>query len=180
MDVASHINMRLTALALACTAASTTALAQPRVIPNVFTDPAVFTFADFVEHRLRPPLSNDTIITGVDLLVSALEAVVIGQRLDDGLLDRAHRLRREVREVYQERATSDRISDRQELFEDVAELMADLNNKLPRQDQIAQPRIDALERSADAIERDDPLRQQPDVVERFFRHAAEALRVARP
>ena len=82
--------------------------------------------------------------------------------------------------MYQERATSDRISDRQELFEDVAELMADLNNKLPRQDQIAQPRIDALERSADAIERDDPLRQQPDVVERFFRHAAEALRVARP
>jgi hypothetical protein len=146
----------------------------------VFVDPAVFTFADFVEHRMRPPLSPATIVTGVDLLVSALEAVVLGQRLEGDLLDRAHRLRREVRAVYHERAGSKQISDRQELFEDLAELLSDLNDRLPRQDQVAAPRIDALERSADGIERDNPLPRQPDAVERFFRHAAEALRVARP
>jgi hypothetical protein len=143
-------------------------------------DPAVFTFADFVEHRMQPPLSPATIITGVDLLVSAVEAVVLEQRLEGDLLDRAHRLRREVRAVYDEHAGSEQISDRQELFEDLAALLSDLNDKLPRQDQVAAPRIDALQRSADGIERDHPLPRQPDAVARFFRHAAEALRVARP
>ena len=59
----------VTFVVLACAAATSVVTAQPRVIPHVFADPAVFTFTDFVEHRVRTPVSSATIITGVDLLV---------------------------------------------------------------------------------------------------------------
>jgi len=38
------------------------------------------------------------------------------------------------------------------------------------------PRLSAMERAAKSLDDDAPLRRQPDVLERFFHHAAEALR----
>lgn len=41
-------------------------------------------------------------------------------------------------------------------------------------------RLNALERSAESLDRDQPLRRQPDVLERFFHHAAETLKAVSP
>lgn len=38
------------------------------------------------------------------------------------------------------------------------------------------PRLSAMQRAARSLDDDAPLRRQPDVLERFFQHAAEALR----
>lgn len=177
-----RLDMRLASLFLAWTLSGVAiaAAGQTRAVPHVLADPAVFAFTDFVEYRAGLPLSNTAIATGVDLLVSALEAVVIAQRLNEDLLDRAHALRRDVRRVYHDPATAERISKHQELFKDLGQLMAGVNDQLQGEHRIPRARIDAVQRSADGIERDAPLPEQPDAVERFFRHAAEALRVARP
>lgn len=172
------------AVRVACIAASLLVAAelraQPRPVPHVLADPAVFTFTDFVDHRMHSPLTSRAIVTGLDLLVSAVEGVAIAQGLDPGLLERAHELRKEARDLYHEGAVPAPTAERQELFDDIAELIERLNRALPSDSQISKPRLDALERAADGLERDTPPAEQPQVVERFFRHAAAALRTAHP
>jgi hypothetical protein len=53
--------MGILVLGLLAFGLSLAAAAQPRAVPHAWADPAVFTFTDFVEHRMRPPLSDATI-----------------------------------------------------------------------------------------------------------------------
>lgn len=171
--------MRTVMTALACALLWGAApAAQPA--SHALTDPSVLRFTEYVEARMQPPLSDAVVVSGIDLLLSAIEGVAIAQGVGDEILDRAHALRREARQLYPGDATAERTKRRQKLFEQAAVLVADLNTKLPPASQMAKARVEALDRSARGLERESPLPKQPDSIERFFRHAAEALRVAQP
>jgi hypothetical protein len=106
--------------------------------------------------------------------------MTIAQALGDSILDRAHVLRGEARQLYPGAPSADRTARRQKLLEDTAALVAQLNKALPPESRMTKARVEALERAARGLEIRSPLPEQPDSLERFFRHAAEALQVAQP
>ena len=135
-------------------------------------------FTSYVERQIEPPLSDAAIVAGVDLLLSSIEGIALARKLDESLLEQAHALRREVRRVYPIGSTQ--AADppaRQKLFEDVAALLARVHRLLPPEERITEARIEAVDRAARSLELTTPLPQQSQSVERFFRHAAESLRV---
>ena len=182
MEVASDGGMTYTRgwiLAVVLPFAAADVTAQTSGVPRVLVDPAVTTFTHFVDTRITAPLSDAAIVAGLDLLLSAVEGVALAVELNDStVLDRAHKLRQDARRRYVLRQAP--TAKRQALFEEVAALVALLSGKLPPRDQIPQARIEALDRAARSLDLEDPLKKQPDSVERFFRHAAEALRVSQP
>jgi hypothetical protein len=57
-----------------------------------------------------------------------------------------------------------------------ADLVESLIDRAGLEKNSVEPRVSAIHRAAESLDEDMVLRRQPDVIERFFHHAGEALR----
>lgn len=175
-------------LALAAATALNLLIVQPAAaIPQQsappITDPALRAFVEQVA-REWPGESHQQALTvaSLTLLADAIKSVAERRRLSSPRVAQGVDELRSQTRAYGAAAPSDGgqgVRLRQ-AFVTASDLVAHLVNAAGIEKEPVDPRLSALRRSAESLDTTQSLRRQPDVIERFFHHAAEALqRVAR-
>jgi hypothetical protein len=135
----------------------------------------------FVQHvdREWPGEAHQQALTGesLNLLLNAVE--VLAQRRNATSAEFARSLQQVRSETgkYGAGTPGDLSQSRQlrKTLRTTADVVRILAERTGVADSI-EARLNALDRSARSLDDDQPLRRQPDVLERFFRHAAEILK----
>lgn len=176
IHVAAAFVTLLTIVGLTVPALATASQQTPAAPP---TDPLLRTY---VEHVARewPGESAQQALTGesLTLLADAVGSVAERKQLSSPQVRLAvEQLRRQTAE-YQvgTPGTLEQSKRLRRTFATAAELVASLVDRAGLEQQPVDPRLSALGRAADSLDDEMLLRRQPDVIERFFHHAGEALR----
>ena len=155
-----------------------TSMAAPRPQPAPSrTDPAVEAYTTFVAgKKLEAPVDRAFVVAALDRLVSAVEALALKETAPNAtILSTAHKVRREIRRLVTISGDSaSQIKERWNVFVAVAHLVDDVARALAPP---GAPRgvTGALLRAADGLDFDQPLRWQPDNIERYLELASRAL-----
>ena len=141
----------------------------------VGSDPAVTAFTTFVVGKEREsPADRALVVAALDRLACAIEGLALARNvLTDVEFARIHKLRRDVRALGISADTSALTKARAGIFVTTAQLLRDLDGAVPRGADKAL--INSLDLSADGLDRDYPLKWQPDAMENFFEFAAKLL-----
>ena len=114
--------------------------------------------------------------TSLDLLARAVEDMAQQKNVQSERFTRELKMMRDATTAYAAGKPGEVSQSRRlrKTLEAAAEVVQTLTERAGAHDAL-KARLNALERSAGSLEPDDPLRRQPDVLERFFHHAAEIL-----
>lgn len=143
------------------------------------SDPALRLFLEQVD-REWPGESEQQAITvkSLELLADAIGSVARRKQLPLPDLESSVRELRELTERYRAGRPDDLVQARRlrDTFVSAADLIDRLLTSAGLQKKPVDPRLGALHRSAESLDAALTVRRQPDVLERFFTHAGEALR----
>lgn len=142
------------------------------------SDPAVDAYITFVEGKqLKAPADQQFIIAALDRLVSAVEGLALGKIGPNAVvLSAARRTRHELRQLQPFAPdTPERLRNRWKVFMAAGRLVDDVARELGPRGAEKSLR-NAVVRAADSIDYDDPVRWQPEALERFFSLTARALK----
>jgi hypothetical protein len=145
-------------------------------------DPAVDAYTTFVlGKKLTGPADRAFVVAALDRLVSAVEALALMRpNPDERLLSSAHKVRRELRRLQPIVGDSPaQIKDRWNVFQEVAQLVADVSREIGPQGAHAGV-TSALLTAADGLDYDYSLRSQPNNIEIYFDLASRALKQMMP
>jgi hypothetical protein len=143
------------------------------------SDPALRLFLEQID-REWPGESEQQAITvaSLELLADAIGSVARRTQLPLPNLERSVRELRQLIERYRAGKPDDLVQARRlrETFVEAADLIDRLLTSAGLQKKPVDPRLGALHRAAESLDTAMTVRRQPDVIERFFSHAGEALR----
>jgi hypothetical protein len=167
----------LTLIAFTVAATPTrSALAQPTPPPQ---DRALLAYIDQVE-REWPGESAQQELTAdsLTLLADAVASMADRKQLTTPQVRLAIEQLRRQTQAYRAGTpgTLEQAKRLRRTFQETAALVDSLVDRAARKNEPVDPRLSALARAADSLDDDMLLRRQPDVIERFFHHAAAALR----
>jgi hypothetical protein len=144
------------------------------------TDPAVEAYLTFVKGKTLTqtgPVDREFGVAALDRLVSAIEGLALARDVaTDTLLARAHEIRRDIRRLAEnDSQTLEILKKKTDVFVAISELMSALSVALgPKRG--AEPwRLDALQRSADGLDFEYPLKWQPGAIQGYLEIAAQVL-----
>jgi hypothetical protein len=147
-------------------------------MPSV-SEPALRLFLEQVD-REWPGESEQQAITvkSLELLAAAIGSIARRKQLPLPNLERSVCELRELTERYRAGRPDDLVQARRlrETFVSAADLIDRLLTSAGLQKKPVDPRLGALHRAAESLDASLTVRRQPDVLERFFTHAGEALR----
>ena len=145
-------------------------------------DPAVEAYTTFVTDmkltQAAGPVDREFVVAALDRLVVAVEGLALARDVaTDTLLARGHEIRRDMRRLAEDDSQSVEILKKKtDVFVAISELVAALNVALGPTRGAEQPGIDALERAADGLDFEYPLKWQPGAIQGFLEMAAKVLR----
>lgn len=144
------------------------------VAGHLHPDPAVAAFTAFINDKeLQFPADRDVVVAAVDRLASAIEGLALARGvLSEAEFARGHALRRDVRYLSMNADSPALTKARAGIFIRTERLLADLERTM-HGNRADQELLNALERAADGLDTDYPLRWQPNAMNNFFRLAAQ-------
>ena len=139
-------------------------------------DPAVTAFTTFVVGReLAYPADRAIVVAALDRLACAIEGLALAHTvLGDAAFARVHKLRRDIRRLAIDTDSPALTNERADTFVTVAQLLRGLDRATQGGAKVEL--LDALDRSANGLDRDYPLKWQPNAMKNFFEFAAKTLR----
>jgi hypothetical protein len=143
---------------------------------HLHPDPAVVAYTSFVDDtELKFPADRNLVVTAIDRLASAIEGLALARGvLGDAEFARVHALRRDVRYLSMNADSPALNRARAGVFIRTERLLADLERTM-HGNRADRETLNALERAADGLDTDYPLRWQPNAMNNFFRLAAHLL-----
>jgi hypothetical protein len=139
-------------------------------------DPAVVAYTAFIDDtELKFPADRDVVVAAVDRLASAIEGLALARGvLSDVEFARVHAVRRDVRYLSMKLDSPGLTRARAGVFIRTERLLADLERTM-HGNRADHELLNAIERAADGLDTDYPLRWQPSAMNNFFRLAAKLL-----
>lgn len=152
---------------------------QPSTTPRR-GDPAVEAYTTFVKGiklTLTGPVDRDFAVAALDRLVTAVEGLALARDVStEAMLARGHEIRRDMRRLAETDSQAlEILKKKTDVFVAISELVSALNVALGPKHGAEQSRIDALERSADGLDFEYPLKWQPGAIQGFLEIAAQVL-----
>ena len=139
-------------------------------------DPAVTVFTALVVGKeISYPADRERVVAALDGLASAIEGLGLARNvLTDAELGTLHQLRRDIRSLGHAADTPSLTRARAGTFVTVANLLDRLDRAVPRSSS-DRALVTSLHLSADGLDRDYPLKWQPNAMENFFDFAAKLV-----